>query len=232
MLVLAEVPGERSLAEWIHCLEHDLPLPAGVDLGRVQTCVLAAARSLGELQQSGARPEARRSFADVLASLHKDRELLAGREHGAPPERIAPALALIERLEAAAPRDEPLVPSHGGARHKQTVGDEHALTFVDWDGFCLANPALDPATFLARLRLEPIASPGRGAALEGLARRFREEFVRLSPAAAPYLRLYEGLVLTEQMLRSFRRSSEGGPGVAGRLAEAAAERLDGHSSAN
>jgi hypothetical protein len=229
MLVLAEVPGERALAQWIHCLEHALPLPQGVDLARVETCVLAAARSLAELQRSGARPDARRAFEDVLASLHKDRELLAGREHGTPPELVASALGLIERLEAAAPGDEPLVPSHGGARHKQTIGDEHGLTFVDWDGFCLANPALDAATFLARLRLEPVLNPGLGAELETLAGRFREEFLRLSPAAAPYLALYEGLVLTEQVLRSFRRTTgdAGGAGAVSRLARAAEESLAG-----
>ena len=226
MLVLAEVPGERSLSEWIHCLEHELPLPEGVDHERLGCCVLAAARALADLQQSGARPEARRTFEDVLFSLRKDRELLAGRSHGAPRELVTQALGLIERLEAAAPEGEPLVPSHGGARHKQTIGDEHGLTFVDWDGFCLANPALDAATFLARLRLEPITNPGHGSELESLAGIFRKEFLRLNPAAARYLGLYEGLVLTEQMLRSFRRSAGGvdGPGAA-RLARSAEECL-------
>jgi len=162
----------------------------------------------------------------VLFSLRKDRELLAGRSHGAPRELVTQALGLIERLEAAAPEGEPLVPSHGGARHKQTIGDEHGLTFVDWDGFCLANPALDAATFLARLRLEPITNPGHGSELESLAGIFRKEFLRLNPAAARYLGLYEGLVLTEQMLRSFRRSAGGvdGPGAA-RLARSAEECL-------
>jgi len=226
MLVLAEVPGERALASWIRCLEHGLPLPPGVDPGRVESCVLAAARALAELQQSGVRPRATRTFEDVLASLRKDRELLEGREHGAPPELVERALALVARLEALAPRAEPLVPSHGGARHKQTVGDEHALTFVDWDGFCLANPALDAATFLARLRLEPLTAPGGGAALEELAVRFRREFSSLSPDAAASLELYEGLVLAEQMLRSFRRSEdEASPRSAALLAGAAEELL-------
>jgi hypothetical protein len=163
----------------------------------------------------------------VLDSLRKDRELLEERAHGAPPELVARALALIERLVAAAPEAEPLVPSHGGARHKQTVGDEHGLTFVDWDGFCLANPALDAATFLARLSLEPVTNPGRGVELERLCGRFREEFVRLSPASGPHLELYEGLVLTEQMLRSFRRATgeASGPAAAGRIASAAEARL-------
>lgn len=227
MLVLAEVPGGRALADWIHCLEHDLPLPRGVDQARLESCVLAAARALTELQASGVRPAKTRTYRDVLASLGKDRELLAGRAHGAPPELVTRALALVARLESAAPTDEPLVPSHGGARHKQTVGDEHGLTFVDWDGFCLANPALDAATFLARLRLEPITNPGHGGALEQLAERFRSEFLRHSRAAARHLELYEGLVLSEQMLRSFRRSARGAVAgaVAERLMDAAEERL-------
>jgi hypothetical protein len=225
MLVLAEVPGGRALADWIHCLENARPLPANVDLARVERGLLAAARALADLQRSGVQPTARRSFEDVLASLRKDRELLQQGGSAASPELVTRALALVERLERAAPADEPLVPSHGGARHKQTVGDELGLTFVDWDGFCLANPALDAATFLARLRLEPILTPGHAAPLEHLAEVFRDEFLARAPGARPHLPLYEGLVLSEQTLRSFRRGAGAGERTILQLAGAAEERL-------
>jgi aminoglycoside phosphotransferase (APT) family kinase protein len=133
---------------------------------------------------------------------------------------------LVQRLESLAPLEECLVPSHGGCRHKQTIGDEHTLAFIDWDGFCLADPALDAATFLARLRLEPVTT-GRGMELERLAESLRGAFCGLSPEATRHLPLYEGLVLTEQMMRSFRRTSRDGAmaGTIERLASAAEERL-------
>src|SRR5688572_6736179 len=230
LLVLAEIPGGRALAEWIHCLEHSTPLPVGVDLGRVESAVLAAARALAELQRSDVRPAATRSFADVLATLRKDRDLLQNGAYEAEPELVARSLALVQRLESYAPVDELLVPSHGGARHKQTVGDEHGLTFIDWDGFCLANPALDAATFLTRLGLEAMTNPGAAPELAHLVERFRAEFLARSRASACDLLLYEGVVLTEQALRSFRRSARDAHPPVLPMIGAAEQRLDRSAS--
>ena len=226
MLVMAEVPGGRDLAQWIHCIENEKPLPPGVDLQRLERCLLAAARALSTLQRSRVEPSARRTYQDALAPLRKDCALLRGDANAPLSPLAARALALVQRLESLAPLEECLVPSHGGCKHKQTIGDEHGLAFVDWDGFCLADPALDAATFLARLRLEPVTT-GRGMELERLAQSFRSVFCSLSPGAARHLALYEGLVLTEQMLRSFRRTSRDGAmaGTIERLASAAEERL-------
>lgn len=226
MLVMAEVPGGRDLAQWIHCVENEQPLPSGVDLQRLERCLLAAARALSTLQRSGVESSARRTFQDALAPLRKDCALLRGDANAPQSPLAARALALVQRLESLAPLEECLVPSHGGCRHKQTIGDEHGLAFIDWDGFCLADPALDAATFLARLRLEPMTT-GRGMELERLAESFRSTFCSLSPEAVRHLALYEGLVLTEQVMRSFRRTSRDGAmaGTIERLAGAAEERL-------
>jgi hypothetical protein len=226
MLVMAEVPGGRDLAQWINCIENELPLPPGVDLQRLERCLAAAARALSTLQRSGVEPAARRPFQDALAPLRKDCALLREGANAPLSPLVARALALVQRLESLAPREERLVPSHGGCRHKQTIGDEHGLAFIDWDGFCLADPALDAATFLARLRLEPVTT-GRGMEMERLAESFRSVFCGLSPEAVRHLTLYEGLVLTEQMLRSFRRTSRDGAmaDTIERLASAAEERL-------
>jgi len=228
MLVMAEVPGGRDLAQWIHCIENEQPLPPGVDLQRLEHCLLTAARALSTLQRSGVEPSARRTFHDALAPLRKDCALLRGDANAPHSPLVARALALVQRLESLAPLEEYLVPSHGGCKHKQTIGDERGLAFVDWDGFCLADPALDAATFLARLRQEPVTT-GRGMELERLAESFRRVFCTLSPEAARHLALYEALTLTEQMLRSFRRTSRDGAmaGTIERLASAAEQRLAG-----
>jgi len=140
--------------------------------------------------------------------VQADRELLLGgvaRQH---PEVAAHAARLIERLAELAPADEPLVPAHGCWRHKQMLGDERGLTAVDWDGISLANPALDAATFLARLCREPRRRPGAAPLLERMGATFRSTFLAARPQLARDLALYEGLVLTEQVLRAFRRPGD------------------------
>jgi aminoglycoside phosphotransferase (APT) family kinase protein len=228
MVVMSEAPGQRSLTAWVKCVERGDPLPAGVDLARLKRCARVAARSLLELQRSGVRPEQRLAFPDEIARVRKDCALLVDAVREKQPELAVCADSLLGRLEDLSPEDERLVPAHGGYRHDQMIGDEHSLTLVDWDGFALANPALDAATFLARLRREPRRNPGSAPDLEQMAAAFRRAFLEDQPGLARDLDLYEGLQVTEQMLRAFRRP--GDPGATARevqlLAAAATELLD------
>jgi len=228
MLVMSEVPGNRDLTRWIKCIERGEPLPAGTDPACLERCARIVARALHELQASGVRPELRRTFRHELARVRVDSGLLLDNVRKQQPELTAGADALIERLETLAPAEEPLVPAHGCYRHKQMIGDEHSLTFIDWDGFSLANPALDAATFLGRLCREPRRRPGSAALLEHLGATFRTTFLENRPELARDLALYEGLVLTEQMLRAFRRPGDGAETVCEIrfLADAAAGMLD------
>jgi hypothetical protein len=204
MLVMSEAVGERELNEWIKRIERKKPLPPGVDLDRLERCVIVAARALGELQRSGVRPESRRTFRDDLEQLKRDRDLLRDGARTSWPELAACADGLIERMERLAPAHERLVPAHGAYRHKQMVGDERSLTVIDWDGLCQANHALDATTFLARLHREPSRRPGSTPELERMASAFRRAFLDESPEAARDLDLYESLLLTEEVLRSLR----------------------------
>jgi aminoglycoside phosphotransferase (APT) family kinase protein len=228
MLVMSEAPGERDLTRWIKCVERGDPLPAGVDPARLDRCARVVARALRELQASGVRPELQRTFRRELARVKADRDLLLAEVRKREPELTVRAEALIERLEALAPAEERLAPAHGCYRHKQMIGDEHSLTFIDWDGFSLANPVMDAATFLGRLCREPRRYPGSTALLEQMGATFRRAFLEDQPELARDLALYEGLVLTEQMLRAFRRPGDGAETAreVRCLAAAAAEMLD------
>ncbi len=229
MLLLSEAAGPRHLIDWIKCLENREPLPAGVDLARVERCMAVAAETLEELQRSPLRPRERRDFAGELACLEKERRVLRGPPQRLHPELVRAAEALLDRLGGLAPSRQDLLPAHGGFRHKQTVGDETSLTVIDWDGLCVADPALDAATFLTRLRQEPLREPGGAPEMERLAERFRREFLSRRPEVPPSrLALYEGLVLTEGLLRSFRRATrdEEMPRRIRSLAAAAGEALD------
>jgi hypothetical protein len=228
MLVMSEAPGQRNLPRWIKCIERGDPLPAGVDAARLDRCVRTVARALLELQATGIRPELRRTFRRELARVKADRDLLLDVACRNQPALRNIADALIERLETLAPGEERLVPAHGCYRHKQMLGDEHCLTIIDWDGLSMANPALDAATFLGRLCRESRRRPGSAALLEQLGATFRSALLENRPELAPDLALYEGLVLTEQMLRAFRRPGDGPETVREiwLLADSATEMLD------
>jgi hypothetical protein len=234
MLLMSEVEGEAGLNKWIKRLEAKEPLPRGVDLERLELCVVVAARALGELQRSGIRLETRRTFRDDLERLEKDRDLLRDGARSFWPELVACADGLIERMEALAPAQERLVPAHGAYRHKQMIGDERSLTVIDWDGLSLANHALDAATFLGRLRREMIL-PDAAPELQRMVETFRNAFLEQEPAAARDLDLYESLLLTDELLRALRRRGDAQETAleVHRLAEAAGrllERIEGRNA--
>jgi aminoglycoside phosphotransferase (APT) family kinase protein len=205
---MSEATGERNLNDWIRQLRKGEPLPDGTDLERVERCVRIAARALHDLQRSDLRPDERYTFADELRHLQRDWKLLRP-EPGTHAEPVARIEQLQRRLELMAPVDEPLVPAHGEYRHQQLVGDERSLTLIDWDSYCFANPALDAARFLARLRRDAVRCPGGAGAFGRLTQAFREEFLAPRPELAAHLALYEGLQVTKLLLRCFGHASRG-----------------------
>ncbi len=60
------------------------------------------------------------------------------------------AQTLAQRLTASQP--EQYRPAHGGFKASQLLFHSHRVFVVDFDGFCLADPALDVGYFLAYLR--------------------------------------------------------------------------------
>lgn len=226
LLLMSEAIGERHLSDWVGCIKKGQPPPAGLDPDRIDRCLFVAAHALRELQASGLRPQVR-TFRDQLAYVAKDcPRMLAHVDdgHAALRKRVE---ALVSRLESLAPDDEPLAPSHGEFRHQQLVGDERTLTLIDWDGFCLANPAADASRMLARLHKDWLTHPGTPL-LERMLATFRREFLAAVPGAADDLPLYEGLDLTKQVLYSIGRPSRGDDMAlhARLLATAAEERLE------
>lgn len=160
------------------------------------------AEALGELHRSGLHPRKSRTFQDELANEYRDLELI---RHGHP-ELAREIERVLEQLQTRAPHNERLVPCHGAFRHKQLVGNDQYLTLLDWDGLTLANPALDAASFLCRLRRASITEPGKASELEWLAEVFRHEFRAREPEVSLCeLALYEALVLTDSALRASRR---------------------------
>jgi hypothetical protein len=201
MLVMAEVPGERDLKLWVECLEAGQPLPPGVDRDRLTGCMVVTAAALAELHCSELRPPQVLTFGAELQHQRKELHDIRCRL----PELAAEVAQVQQRLEAGALYDERLVPSHGAFRHKQILGNDLGLTFVDFDDLTLAHPAWDAACFLGWLRLEPLKRPGQVAVSEHLAEIFRREFLAREPDVTPqHLAVYEALVLMKIALRAFR----------------------------
>jgi thiamine kinase-like enzyme len=111
-----------------------------------------AARALAELHTS-ALPQSglsRRTGADEAGKAAKRARVLQQHVPGLAPEvgRVAGALgAALSTL----PTDT-LRPGHGSYKPSQLLVRERAVLLVDFDQFCLADPALDVGYFLAYLR--------------------------------------------------------------------------------
>lgn len=110
------------------------------------------ARALARLHTSNVQPnEATPRTGAKEAKRAKERaRLISGRnaEQAEEVQRLAQQLA--SKLEALKP--DTYRPAHGGFKSSQLLFHSQRVFVVDFDGFCLADPALDVGYFLAYLR--------------------------------------------------------------------------------
>lgn len=204
-LLFSASVGDRVLGRWVRRIESDRPLPAGVDLGHVRRCIATAARAIGELQRADLSPTLDCTYRGELAPLHRSVRLMRSAQAVAAPE----FQRLLERLGSQPIGEETLVPAHGRLGPDQFAGDADNLAILDWGRMCLASPALDAASFLARLRCGHLCRPTRGRAIEELADLFRSEFLAGDPdVTSDTLAAYEALMLARQAIRVARRRGQ------------------------
>lgn len=226
MLVMTHVPGAPDLTSWVDCVEDGTPLPPGTGIDRLMAGMQAAAEALLELQAASTHVPRTRTFRTELSAVESDHHHLLSSQVASAP--VDPEVGrLLQRLEALAPADEPLRPAHGSFRHKQTVGGDQDLYVIDWDGLCLAPVGLDTATFICRLRKEPLHS-GLSAAPEmtDLADGFRDFVLDRQPLLTDRgLALWEALILTQQAMRLLRKGESKATRQSGRYTRAAHDAL-------
>ena len=113
------------------------------------------AEVLAQLHTSTVQPRGSkiRTGAQEAGRVRERAELLAGHS----PQQADEVLQLAQKLAAAleTPQPDRYRPVHGGFKCSQLLFHSHHVFVVDFDGFCLAEPALDIGYFLAYLR------PGR-----------------------------------------------------------------------
>jgi len=111
-----------------------------------------AAIALARLHTSQVRPGEKtvRSGAREAKRARERAGLLAGYYPAQAADIQDLVQALAQRLESLQP---PVYrPAHGGFKASQLLYHDETISVVDFDGFCLADPALDVGYFLAYLR--------------------------------------------------------------------------------
>jgi ABC-type multidrug transport system fused ATPase/permease subunit/aminoglycoside phosphotransferase (APT) family kinase protein len=168
------------------------------------------------LLRGSAVPDATRIAAHagaVLAELHASRAMglpefgpIAQLEAAAASARLVGTIApdleprlkrLLSSLATSAPDGTPLVPSHGDFNARQLLVVASDLGVADFDEFCLAAPALDPATYCAYLVY------GRSGDLDA-AFAALDELVRGYGERPAHLRWYLATMILRRAPRPFR----------------------------
>jgi hypothetical protein len=111
-----------------------------------------AALALARLHTSAVRPykSSPRTGAKEAVRVYERTQRIAEAHSEQAKEIHALAFQLMLRLEADAP--DSYRPAHGGFKASQLLFRGHNVYVVDFDGFCLADAALDVGYFLAYLR--------------------------------------------------------------------------------
>ena len=108
--------------------------------------------ALARLHTSTVRPneKAPRTGSKEAKRARDRASLIAGHNPSQADDVLRLAEQLATRLEALEP--DAYRPAHGGFKASQLLFHSHKVFVVDFDGFCLADPALDVGYFLAYLR--------------------------------------------------------------------------------
>src|SRR5258708_18433250 len=108
-------------------------------------------RALASLHSSTVKPkDAPRTGAKEAKRARERAALIAARNPDQADEVQTLAQHLASQLEILRP--DSYLPAHGGFKASQLLFHSHHVFVVDFDGFCLADPALDIGYFLAYLR--------------------------------------------------------------------------------
>ena len=130
--------------------------------------------ALVRLHTSQVRPEggSPRTGAKEAKRARERASLIAGHNAGQAERTQELAQELAARLEALQP--DTYRPAHGGFKSSQLLFHSHQVFVVDFDGYCMADPALDVGYFLAYLRPSGLwyGSPGMREWFEAAARVF------------------------------------------------------------
>jgi Ser/Thr protein kinase RdoA (MazF antagonist) len=175
VLVQGPVPEERTLKDLAReALTDAMTEPSAGSLDELREMLARTAAALAALHDSGAHYGRSASYDEELAEV---REVVARLATTVPHIGTAadPLLSRLEALHASVPAD-PLVSAHHDFRPAQVLLHEGRIGFIDFDGACRAEPALDLGRFRAKLRdigISAFCASGSPLAGDPLARHLR-----------------------------------------------------------
>jgi hypothetical protein len=198
LLVQATLPEEQTLEQFLRAA---LRSGTAEDLARLERFVRAAAAGLAAVHLSGARTGATETFDERFETVPEALERIAAVE----PDLAASIAPLAERLRtlAASHPADAAVPSHGSFDGDQVLIDGDRIGFIDFDSFCMAEPALDVSHFRAAIidsgmkqideatLRDPAASEAYLDRLSALADAFLAEYEAHAPISRERLTLWE-----------------------------------------
>ena len=207
------LPGDRSLKDHIKTAFDD-----GWESGLEALAgpVYRAGRGLGELHTSGATAGEPVTWDDQMAAVRDAADQLVG---VVPPLADA-LLPLVDSLNAAAAvtPSEALVPTHRSFRPAQILMSGEDIAFLDFDGFCRAEPGLDLALFRTTFcdlalravedetqTLDPDVRQRYLADLDGLCESFLSGYREVADIAEPRLALWDALTSAKDILDCWRK---------------------------
>jgi hypothetical protein len=218
VLVQGPVPEERTLKDLARTALTDARAgtPTG-SLDELREMLARTAVALAALHGSGAEYGRAATWAEELAEV---REVVARLATTVPRIGAAadPLLARLERLDVRVLAD-PLVSAHHDFRPAQVLLHEGRIGFIDFDGSCRAEPALDLGRFRAKLRdigisvLSAADGPLEGQAsferhlglLDELCDDFLAEYQRHAPVTPERVLLWESTDLLTALLHAWTK---------------------------
>ena len=147
LMLQATIPGELSLEDLLKTV---IGRPNEEDLEKLYHYMKKTAFGLAAFHRSGAsygeHVELGERFADLHELIHRLTVLL--------PEFEGAILPLLQRLEdlAVLYPAEPTVPTHGTFNPEQVLIDGERIGFIDFDDYCMAEPALDVGLFRSAIK--------------------------------------------------------------------------------
>jgi aminoglycoside phosphotransferase (APT) family kinase protein len=204
VLVQGPIQEEQTLEDMVESAMRT-STPEAIDKLREYIC--KAAIGLAELHRSGVSYGRTFTWQDRLAQARAALDGLAG-PLPEMAEAAAPMLAHLEAIAADEPPDR-LMPTHGAFRAAQVLIHQGQIGFIDFDGFCQAEPAMDLARFLATTKdvgLDAVFDKQAGddpmteqrrlqtlIQLEELCAAFLEQYEQLAPVSRKRVALWETL---------------------------------------
>ena len=147
LMLQTTIPGELSLED---LLKSVIDQPNQVEEEKLYRYIRKTAAGLAAFHRSGAsygeRVELGERFAHIHELMHRLTVLLPELE-----DAILPLLERLENLAALYPK-EPAVPTHGTFNPEQVLIDGERIGFIDFDDYCIAEPALDVGLFRAAIK--------------------------------------------------------------------------------